>query len=573
MKPRVIIAAVAAAAALGAGAVWAATSPFPDVPEDHPRAEAIRYAKDEGLFLGFPDGNLRPDDELTEGQFIRTAERLYERREAWTRADWAQVLFSGLPSLAAPSAASGGGPAPFPDVPGDHPRAEAIRYAKDEGLFLGYPDGTLRPDTELSGGQFTKTAERLYARYDVWTRADWAQVLFGGLPSLAPAATTTTTAALVTSAAPIVNPPAPPPRRPSPPPATAAPTTTAAPEPQWRRARYVRWALSNDRGVFVVHWWINRWEWESAELVNGWDNGWENARWRWRILSPDAECFAQGGVQAWGEIDDVVYSFGPWSSWIVGRNYWYSVGGVECPTSSYQVEIEWESGVYLQADGCTVEPRSVADAVVDPALEPFSYGFRDDETVWKCFRRESFDYKVEEQAADEPLRRRIIFKPVPERLGYADAIDAPEPDEENWRPWCTGSYPELTLVAVRWKEYEVGEPYSLRRGLTLHPCWDAAGNEYKPFGTPDTMTSRVRRVYFGNGYLGSSGWTGKALGADTNWAGFNPVGHTALQSDYYVWRTWIIARTPEGELSRTLRVDTYSDDTWGFVECDHLVLC
>ena len=203
VKPRVIVAVVAVAAALGAGAVWAATttSPFPDVPTDHPRVEAIRYAKAEGLFLGFADGNLRPDAELSEGQFTRTAERLYDRG-AWTRADWAQVLFSGLPSLAAASAAPAGA-APFPDVPGDHPRVEAIRYAKAEGLFLGYPDGTLRPDTDLSGGQFAKTAKRLYDRYDVWTRADWAQVLFGGLPTLAPAAeTTTTTAPPVASAAP-----------------------------------------------------------------------------------------------------------------------------------------------------------------------------------------------------------------------------------------------------------------------------------------------------------------------------------------------------------------------------------
>ena len=41
-------------------------------------------------------GNLRPDDELSEGQFIKVAERLYDRYDVWTRADWAQVMYAGL---------------------------------------------------------------------------------------------------------------------------------------------------------------------------------------------------------------------------------------------------------------------------------------------------------------------------------------------------------------------------------------------------------------------------------------------------------------------------------------------
>ena len=105
----------------------------------------------------------------------------------------------------------------FPDVPDDHRRIDAIRYAKDEGLFLGFPDGNLRPDDELSEGQFIKVAERLYDRYDVWTRAEWAQVMYEGLRSLTAAPTTTiappTTAAPTTTIAP---------------PTTAAPTTTIA---------------------------------------------------------------------------------------------------------------------------------------------------------------------------------------------------------------------------------------------------------------------------------------------------------------------------------------------------------
>ena len=106
MKPRVILAVSLCSAVLAGGAVWAANDWFPDVPDDHPRIEAIRYARAEGLFQGYPDGNLRPDADLTETQFEKVVKRLYDRYDVWTRADWAQVLYGGLPSLTTAPAAT-----------------------------------------------------------------------------------------------------------------------------------------------------------------------------------------------------------------------------------------------------------------------------------------------------------------------------------------------------------------------------------------------------------------------------------------------------------------------------------
>ena len=60
MKMRTAVALVTAAAVLGAGGAWAADGWFPDVPDDHRRIDAIRYAKDEGLFQGFPDREPAP---------------------------------------------------------------------------------------------------------------------------------------------------------------------------------------------------------------------------------------------------------------------------------------------------------------------------------------------------------------------------------------------------------------------------------------------------------------------------------------------------------------------------------
>ena len=97
MKGRLVFGALLCA--LLAVPVIAQVGGFPDVPEDHPRADAIRWATGEELFLGFPDGNLRPDADLTRPQFVRVAERLYDSADAWSRADWAQVMFGGVPSL------------------------------------------------------------------------------------------------------------------------------------------------------------------------------------------------------------------------------------------------------------------------------------------------------------------------------------------------------------------------------------------------------------------------------------------------------------------------------------------
>lgn len=74
-------------------------SGFSDVPEDHPRAEAIRYVQAEGLFEGFEDGSFRPDEELTEGQFIRVVGRLHKEHPELTRGEWARIIHSGLPAL------------------------------------------------------------------------------------------------------------------------------------------------------------------------------------------------------------------------------------------------------------------------------------------------------------------------------------------------------------------------------------------------------------------------------------------------------------------------------------------
>ena len=113
-----------------------ATAPrFNDVPADHRYAEAIRWAGERELFLGYPDGRFGPDDELTETQFDKVVRRLYNSADRWTRAETAAILHSGITGLNRVS---------------DPPLAPATSYAAGTqtcAVPLGTPYWVSKPDT------------------------------------------------------------------------------------------------------------------------------------------------------------------------------------------------------------------------------------------------------------------------------------------------------------------------------------------------------------------------------------------------------------------------------------------
>ena len=91
------------------------------------------------MFLGFPDGNLRPDVDLTRTQFVRVAERLYDSADAWSRGDWAQVMYGGVPSLTGTAPPTTAAPATTADVslrcgwPLGDPEAVSGRWGRRAG--------------------------------------------------------------------------------------------------------------------------------------------------------------------------------------------------------------------------------------------------------------------------------------------------------------------------------------------------------------------------------------------------------------------------------------------------------
>ena len=97
LKARAVLTALLALAV--AAPVVATTIRFPDVPQDHPNSEAIHWTKEQGLFKGYPDGRFQPDRNLSENEFQIVVKRLFDRYDAWTRAETAEFLHAGDKAL------------------------------------------------------------------------------------------------------------------------------------------------------------------------------------------------------------------------------------------------------------------------------------------------------------------------------------------------------------------------------------------------------------------------------------------------------------------------------------------
>ena len=104
-------------------------STFPDVPENHWAWQFVEAIFSAGLTSGFPDGTYRPDNPVT-------------------RAEMAVFIKKGIHgSTYTPPTPDGSHP--FSDIAGHW--AEAwIEDLFDEGFTSGFPDGTYRPDNQVT---------------------------------------------------------------------------------------------------------------------------------------------------------------------------------------------------------------------------------------------------------------------------------------------------------------------------------------------------------------------------------------------------------------------------------------
>jgi hypothetical protein len=114
--------------------------PFGDVPaEDDTLASAARAVYDAGLVVGYPDGTLRPDREISRVETAVLMVRLAKR-------------FGTVPVNAS------AGFRDFGQVPAW--AKEAVREAKALNLVSGYPDGTFKPSRKVTRAESAVMALR-----------------------------------------------------------------------------------------------------------------------------------------------------------------------------------------------------------------------------------------------------------------------------------------------------------------------------------------------------------------------------------------------------------------------------
>lgn len=88
-----------------------------------------------GIIAGFPDGTYKPDEPVTRAQF-------------------AKIIVTALGVGEAANYAAG--TTKFADVPADHWAAGYINVAVDVGVINGYPDGTFKPENQVTFAEAIK---------------------------------------------------------------------------------------------------------------------------------------------------------------------------------------------------------------------------------------------------------------------------------------------------------------------------------------------------------------------------------------------------------------------------------
>ncbi|AQQ54240.1 S-layer homology domain-containing protein [Planococcus lenghuensis] len=106
-----------------------ATSGFKDVAAGSEASPYIAQLEEAGVINGFPDGTFRPKSVLTRGQMALVLDRAFD-------------LQSAIPSA-------------FADTQTTAELSEAVSSLEANLVTNGYPDGTFRPKTEITRGQFS----------------------------------------------------------------------------------------------------------------------------------------------------------------------------------------------------------------------------------------------------------------------------------------------------------------------------------------------------------------------------------------------------------------------------------
>ncbi|NLW52102.1 MAG: Cna B-type domain-containing protein, partial [Tissierellia bacterium] len=112
--------------------------PFSDVARSSWYAEYIGMLTQVGVISGYPDGTFRPENPVTRAEFATVASRFISSKKTG---------FGG-----------------FPDVSNQYWARESIEAAYAEGWLKGYPDGSFRPERNLSRAEAVTIINRMLDR-------------------------------------------------------------------------------------------------------------------------------------------------------------------------------------------------------------------------------------------------------------------------------------------------------------------------------------------------------------------------------------------------------------------------
>ena len=117
---------------------WSTVNGYSDVSADAWYNNAVSTMNNAGIVTGYPDGSFRPDATITRAEFATIAARFSE------------VVYNGGNS--------------FTDVPENHWAVRYIALAEYLGWINGYPDGTFRPDQAITRAEAMTLINRVLER-------------------------------------------------------------------------------------------------------------------------------------------------------------------------------------------------------------------------------------------------------------------------------------------------------------------------------------------------------------------------------------------------------------------------
>lgn len=119
---------------------WSRVNPYYDVLPDDWFNNAISTMTNAGIVEGYPDGNFLPNENITRAEFAAMAVRFFEGDDGDVNGD------------------------AFPDIAGHWANYEInLAYAKN--IIEGYPDGTFKPDQEITRAEAITIVNRVLERY------------------------------------------------------------------------------------------------------------------------------------------------------------------------------------------------------------------------------------------------------------------------------------------------------------------------------------------------------------------------------------------------------------------------